>query len=430
MSFVNVSLAEMASMAPTSGGQYHWVSEFAPPNLQQYLSHLTGWMSTISWQAGTASGPFLVGTMIQAQIQINYPDYVPTNWQGTLFVFAITLIVWISNVFCSRAMPIFQNLMLIVHVGGFLAIMIVWWALAPRNTADVVFTQFTNGGGWQTMGVSLMVGQISSIYALICSDGAAHMSEEIKDAGIAVPKAIIRSYLANAAIGFIALITFLFVLTDLESALDDATGYPHIWAFQQAVSLGGTNGLCFIITLLIFAGTISFNLTTSRQTWAFARDNGFPFSKWLSYVHPKLQVPANAVTFTSMFTVILSLIYIGSDAAFNAIISLNLVALMLTYTVSIGCVLYRRIKHPELLPKARWSLGKWGVPINACGLVYSIFAFFWCFWPESKEVTPEDMNWAPLMFGVLAIGSTIDFGVRARKAFRGPVVTTQGWHMD
>jgi hypothetical protein len=125
-------------------------------------------MSTISWQAGTASGPFLVGTMIQAQIQINYPDYVPTNWQGTLFVFAITLIVWISNVFCSRAMPIFQNLMLIVHVGGFLAIMIVWWALAPRNTADVVFTQFTNGGGWQTMGVSLMVGQISSIYALIC----------------------------------------------------------------------------------------------------------------------------------------------------------------------------------------------------------------------------------------------------------------------
>jgi len=31
------SLAEMASMAPTSGGQYHWVSEFAPRNLQKQL---------------------------------------------------------------------------------------------------------------------------------------------------------------------------------------------------------------------------------------------------------------------------------------------------------------------------------------------------------------------------------------------------------
>lgn len=168
MSFVNVSLAEMASMAPTSGGQYHWVSEFSPPRFQQYLSHLTGWMSTISWQAGTASGPFLVGTLIQAQIQINNPGYTATNWQGTLLVIAITLVVWVSNVFCSRAMPIFQNLMLIVHVGGFLAIMIVWWALAPHNSAETVFTTFTDGGGWQTIGVSMMVGQISSIYALIC----------------------------------------------------------------------------------------------------------------------------------------------------------------------------------------------------------------------------------------------------------------------
>jgi choline transport protein len=168
MSFVNISLAEMASMAPTSGGQYHWVSEFAPPKYQQYLSHLTGWMSTISWQAGTASGPFLVGTLIQSQIQINYPDYTPTNWQGTLFVFAVTLIVWVLNVYCSRAMPMIQNMMLIVHVGGFLAIMIIFWTLAPHNTSKVVFTQFTDGGGWQTMGLSLMVGQISAIYGLIC----------------------------------------------------------------------------------------------------------------------------------------------------------------------------------------------------------------------------------------------------------------------
>jgi hypothetical protein len=28
--------------APTSGGQYHWVSEFAPPSLQKFLSYVTG----------------------------------------------------------------------------------------------------------------------------------------------------------------------------------------------------------------------------------------------------------------------------------------------------------------------------------------------------------------------------------------------------
>jgi len=101
-------------------------------------------MSTISWQAGTASGPFLVGTLIQAQIGINNPDYSAKNWQGTLLVLAVTLVVWVGNVFCSRAMPVFQNMMLIVHVGGFLAIMIVWWALAPHATAEAVFTGFSN----------------------------------------------------------------------------------------------------------------------------------------------------------------------------------------------------------------------------------------------------------------------------------------------
>ena len=56
----------------------------------------------------------------------------------------------------------------------------MFWVLAPRNAATVVFTQFTDSGGWSSMGLALMVGQISAIYACICSDAAAHMSEEIK----------------------------------------------------------------------------------------------------------------------------------------------------------------------------------------------------------------------------------------------------------
>jgi len=107
-----------------------------------------------------------------------------------------------------------------------------------------------------------------------------------------------------------------------------------------------------------------------------------------------------------------------------------LVALMLTYTISIGCVLYRRIVHPELLPKARWTLGKWGIIVNGGGLLYSNFAFFWCFWPESNEITLEGFNWAVLMFVVLAMTSTLDYWFRARKAFKGPVTIIQGFHLE
>ncbi|OCL03636.1 amino acid transporter [Glonium stellatum] len=426
-SFVMASLAEMASMAPTSGGQYHWVSEFAPPQYQKIMSYFIGWMSTLSWQAGTASGPFLVGTLIQACAIVMYPDYAPTNWQGTLMVIAVTIIVWFLNIWGSQAMPLIQNLMLVIHVFGFLAIVIVLWVLAPRNTAKVTFTQFTNDGGWNSIGLSLMVGQISAIYACICSDAAAHMSEEIKDAGITVPRAMAGSYILNGALGLVFLISYMFVMTDVGAALNDPTYYPHIWVFRQAVSSGGVVALNVIPTILIFAGTVSFNLSTSRQTWAFARDKGLPFSKWIGHVDRKLEVPTNAVTITCLITVALSLINIGSNVAFNAIISLNVVSLMITYAFSIGCVLWRRWKHPELLPRSRWSLGRWGIPINLCGFLYSVHAFFWCFWPNATPVDKTSFNWAVVMFAGVAIISMAYYFLRGRHVYRGPVVLVEGW---
>lgn len=426
-STVMLSLAEMASMAPTAGGQYHWVSEFSPPSLQKPLSFFVGWMSTLSWQAGTASGPFLVGTLIQASAIVMYPDYAPTNWQGTLMVIAVTILVWALNVFCVRSMPMFQNVMLLIHVFGFLTIIIVFWVLSPRNSAEVTFTQFTNGGGWGSMGLTLMVGQLSAIYACICSDSAAHMSEEIKDAGKTVPKAMIGAYIMNGSLGIVFLVSYMFMITDVTAALDDATGYPHIWVFTQTVSTGGVVALNTIPIVLIFAGTLTYNLSTSRQTWAFARDQGLPFSGWIGTVNKKLETPANSVTVTCLITIALSLINIGSDVAFNAIISLNVVSLMITYVISIGAVLYRRIKHPELLPACQWSLGRWGVPVNAAGMLYSLWAFFWCFWPEATPVEPSSFNWASVMFFGVSLIALVDYVIRGRKQYKGPVVLVDGY---
>lgn len=41
------------------------------------------------------------------------------------------------------------------------------------------------------MGLALMIGQISAVGFLGASDAAAHMSEEVKDAGLSVPRAMV-----------------------------------------------------------------------------------------------------------------------------------------------------------------------------------------------------------------------------------------------
>jgi len=119
MTFVVLSLAEMASMTTASGGQYCWVHEFAPPELGRFLSHLTGWMTAMSLQAGAASGPFLVGTLMESTL---HPREDGVKWQGTLFVCVVTIAVSLGNRFGGQALPVFHKTMLVIHCSAFLIV--------------------------------------------------------------------------------------------------------------------------------------------------------------------------------------------------------------------------------------------------------------------------------------------------------------------
>lgn len=66
----------------------------------------------------------------------------------------------------------------------------------------------------------------------------------------------------------------------------------------------------------------------------------------------------------------MSLINLGSKVAFEAMLSLATVALMATYLISIGCVLLKRLRG-ETLPSARWSLGRYGLAVNAVAVLYT-----------------------------------------------------------
>lgn len=252
------------------------------------------------------------------------------------------------------------------------------------------------------------------------------MAEEVKDAGRNVPNAMFWSYALNGCIALVFLITYLFCLPSVEDALSDPSGFPFIYVFKNAVSTGGVNALTVMVLILAIACNISFNASTSRQTFAFARDNGLPFAKWIGHVHPRLHIPANAIALTCFLTCLLALINIGSSAAFNAVISLQIAALMASYCVSISCVLYRRLFQPELLPPARWSLGRWGVPINLFGLGYAFFVFFWSLWPNATPVNTSSFNWSVVIFVAVLILTAVMYYFKGRKVYVGPVTTVEG----
>ncbi|PPJ52007.1 hypothetical protein CBER1_09635 [Cercospora berteroae] len=418
------SMAEMASMAPTAGAQYHWVSELAPEKYQKFLSYTTGWLSTMSYQAGNASGFFLAGTTIQSLAMVNYPDrYTASNWQSTMCVFAVVVVSGIFNIFFSKFFPILNNISMVLHLSGFVAVVVVLWVLAPHPPAREVLWEFSNTGGWPTMGLSLMVGQINAIASLGCSDAAAHMAEEVSDAGLSVPRSMMWTFYINGSTGLVFLVSLLFAIPSVEDALNDPTGYPFLYVFKLAMPENniGINILTVVTVWCLLVGNVSFTATCARQAWSLARDRGLPFSSWISRMNTRWHIPVNATLLTLVCTVLLSLINLGSNAAFNAILSLQLSALMASYAISITCIALKKFRDPASLPTARWSLGKLGLPINIMATCYSIFASFWTFWPNSTPVDAESFNWAPVIFTAVMAFAMITYVVQGRHQFDGPV---------
>ena len=247
------------------------------------------------------------------------------------------------------------------------------------------------------------------------------MAEEVRDASRYVPISLFWSYFANSIMAIVFLISFLFAIDDVEAAISHPSGYPFLYVFSNTLSLEGVNALTIIVLLLVSAANVNFGASTARQTFAFARDRGLPFSGWIAKVDEKKEIPSNAVLLSSLIAALLTLINIGSTTAFNAIVSLQVVSLMFTYAVSLSCILYRRLTWPASLPNARWSLGRWGVIINIVGLMYVLFACFWSFWPTYAHIDAGNFNWAVVVFVSVFASCLIMYHIQGKHVYIGPV---------
>ena len=122
------------------------------------FSRCLGWLTVSGWVAAITAGAFFVGSLIQAVVIQNHPDFTLTGWQGTLLFYAVLLLCVTINTASSKALPVIEILVLILHIIGFFAILIPLVYLAPHSDAKSVFTLFSNGGGWNTQALSFFIG--------------------------------------------------------------------------------------------------------------------------------------------------------------------------------------------------------------------------------------------------------------------------------
>ncbi|KAH7066596.1 amino acid permease-domain-containing protein [Paraphoma chrysanthemicola] len=389
------SLAEFLSAYPTAGGQYHWVAVITPKKYVPIASWITGWINVSGWIALTTSGGLLASQLISGLISLFHPDFALKPYQVWLIYVAWTLIAFVINAFLNNLLPYVNRSAFIWSIGGFVIICITVLACASPNyaSADFVFANFINETGWPD-GVAWLLGLLQGGFGLTGYDAVAHMIEEIPNASVEGPKIMIYCVLIGTFTGFIFLMVLLFVSGGDAEAIISSTSGPLIQILYNATSsrAGAVCLLMFPLVCILFAET-AIMTTSSRMTYAFARDGGLPMSKVFAKVHPKLGQPLNALILAAALTILFGLILIGSSSAFNALISASVVALGVSYAIPIA---------------------------NIIGVSYTIVTTVLFLFPPALPVTTSNMNYCVVAFGIILFISTFQWLVDGRKNFTGP----------
>ncbi|KAI9044746.1 putative amino acid permease [Aspergillus affinis] len=420
-----------------------------PQWLQRLVASTIGWLTVIGWQSAFASTAFLSGTEIQGAAILAHERYNAEPYQGTLIMWASIALALGVNLVGGKLLPRLENLVLVLHILGFLAILIPLTYMSDHKTAKEVFTTWTNEGGWSSNGIVFFLGMQGGIFAFAGGDAAVHMAEEVQNASVTIPRAIIMTIMINGTLGFGMLIAVLFCMGDLEAAMETPTGYPFMQIFYQATnSLPGSLTMISIMLIIGLCATIGMLAATSRQFWSFARDQGIPGWRLWSKVSPTSSIPIYSVIFTMIVASLLGLINIGSDVALNDVVSMAVSGLYLSYLSVGSLLLYRRVtgaiyNHESDIPSSLTSPtttvnvpgsplvwgpfrvpGILGIAVNVFAIIYMIIVIFFSFWPTEAVVDYTTMNYSVVStFGTVII-AVIYYFIRAKNVYRGPIIET------
>jgi choline transport protein len=344
------------------------------------------------WIALTTSGGLLASQLISGLISLYHPDFKLKAYQVWLIYVLWTLIAFVINAFLNNMLHHVNRAAFIWSIGGFAIVCITCLACASPTyaSAEFVFTDFINETGWPD-GIAWLLGLLQGGFGITGYDAVAHMIEEIPNASVEGPKIMIYCVCIGTVTGFLFLMVLLFVSGGDAEAIISAGSGPLLYILNNATSsrAGAACLLMFPLGCILFAET-AIMTTSSRMTYAFARDGGVPWSKFFAKVHPRLGQPLNSLMLSAGLTILFGLILIGSSSAFNALISASVVALGVSYAIPIAINVCRGRK---MLPPRAFALPEpLGWAANLLGLAYTIVTTILFLFPPELPVTSTNMS--------------------------------------
>jgi basic amino acid/polyamine antiporter, APA family len=332
-----ISLAELGTMIPRSGGQYVY-SRYA---LGEYAGFIVGWSDWISSCGSTAAVALVIGTFSGALVPALAGKDAAVA-ATVAIVFAVLQwrgIVWGSNI---------QNFTSLLKALAFLALIAAAFIFGGGGSLTASEIHSTPAG-------ALLIGAIvislqSAIYTYDGWSGVIYFSEEVRDPGRDIPRSLFGGVLTVTAIYLLVNIALLYVLpisaiAGKEFAAGEAANVifgrygDTIFRSLTIVSmLSGINALHLMATRVIFAMSRD-GLFTKRA--AVVNEGGTPsVSLWLS--------------------ALVALLFIVFGKRFDKVITILAFFFVANYILSFVSLFVLRQREPDTPRPYR----AWGYPVT------------------------------------------------------------------
>jgi choline transport protein len=250
------------------------------------------------------------------------------------------------------------------------------------------------------------------------------LAEEIENAPVNLPRSMISSVLINSVLGFAMLIAMLFCMGSPVALLKSESHFPFVEIFEKNTgSTGGATGMTVVILIITISGSIGLVAASSRMLWAFAREDGVPGSGFIKKIEPRTALPIWAICITTLVSLLLALIQLGSSATFSALTGLTVAAYYTVFFISASVMLHKRLTTPAAdIFWGDFKLGKLGVPVTIAAMCYSIIGWFFSFWPPFAVINTQTFNFSLVVYFGVMILAIVWYFVHARKVYTGPKI--------
>ncbi|BAE65061.1 unnamed protein product [Aspergillus oryzae RIB40] len=406
---VAMSMAELCSAMPTSGGLYYAAAVLAPPGYGPFAAWITGWSNWIGQITAAPSVDFSLAAMILAAASIQNPDYVPTSWQTFLLTTLIMILHAAISSMPTKWVAQFNSWGSTFNMFALIAVII---AIPAGTKNEPKFTPSKEVWGTITNltdfpdGVAVLMTFVGVIWTMSGYDSPFHLSEECSNANIASPRAIVMTSGVGGLMGWFLQLVVAYTVLDIEAIIDSDLGQPWASYLLQVMPQKAALGILALTIMWVLDGP------------------GMHGSRLASHVDSRTKTPVNAVIINAILGILMCLLILAGDVAIGALFSIGAIAQFVAFAIPI-CI--RVFFVGNRFRRGPWHLGPFGPYIGATGVLFVLLMVPILCLPSvtGDDLTPDLMNWTCLVWGAPMLAVTIWWVVDAHKWFKGPKVNVE-----